>query len=215
VSLPDLHRLVALEAGAPWCSFDRRFNLNVLAIRSDSPDNSNLFDDALAVTYHDGVVARTRLMPVTTDPGRPYRATPMRPEGCAVLAPQYAHLSHGLGTHKGRPALVQVGPLKVWRVPAGVSLDRTVEPIEAPRTACINIHDGPGDAASGQVGRWSAGCIVTRRLHDLEALLSLVRAQATSGLGDRVSLLLVDVRDIPRARTLLDTAHGRPTPIGA
>ena len=89
----------------------------------------------------------------TVDPGAYYTQDPLNAAGCA-------HLQDGVwlyenGLHKGNPALVQAGPVTVWR-----DLDKDSEQDAGERVESgyfgINIHGGEG----AHVSEWSAGCQV-------------------------------------------------------
>lgn len=182
---PILRRVAALGHTV----FERPFfNLNLIAERAPAavPD---AMDDLLHVW---------RIMPngqwecvtwpCTTDPTSYWLAHPMRPEGTAILVPGQYPRSHAPGLHHGRPALVQVGPVRVWR-------DANRDEVADYRPGCqgfpgvygINIH-GPG----GLMARASAGCIVLGRQEYVDELLSMVQHQCDTGLGSRVSLTLVE-----------------------
>jgi len=142
--------------------FDARIGyINVLGIRGyqngrateDAPDRYN---DTIAVLWRDGSGRHVREYEATVDPGAYWTENPMKPEGVAHLVDgQYLYQS---GRHKGRPALVQAGPVTVWR---DRNQDDDRDPGEKVETGNfgINIHDGGSDA---RVGRYSAGCQVVR-----------------------------------------------------
>lgn len=200
------HRRIATASRWPW--FPAPFDLNVLVIRANTPDDTDRFDDAFVVSYttpdHTHV---TRAWPCTADPGRYYRAHPLNPLGTARIRPGRYHLSHTLGVHKGRPALRQVGTLQVDRCRGGAW-----SPHAAPASCALNIHAGPDldaeETEEARVGRWSAGCVVLPLAESMAAVLRLVRSQVTAGYGPAVSLCLVHAGPSGPEADLVRLAHG-------
>jgi len=89
----------------------------------------------------------------TVDPGLPYTEDPVNSAGCAHLKDGY--YTYVLGDHKGHEALVQGGPVDIWR---DADEDSTEDASELDESGYfgINIHAGSGD----EVDDWSAGCQV-------------------------------------------------------
>jgi hypothetical protein len=89
----------------------------------------------------------------TVDPGLYYTQAPLHHAGCAHL--EDGHYTYVIGDHKGHEALVQGGPVDIWR-----DLDEDSQKDETETEATgyfgINIHAGMGD----EVDDWSAGCQV-------------------------------------------------------
>lgn len=204
-SLIEIHRSVCKKAGFPWHEVGF-YNLNLLAVRS-AVDDTNLFDDAIIISYlKPGQTARSiwavEVFRCTTDPGRTYREHPLRPEGCAIVAPGHYHLSHKLGEHKGKPALEQVGPLTGWRLQPNESLDRGAPTIELPASCKINVHGSVDDPPSNYpINRWSAGCMVVAG--NVDRIVNLTQLQKIALKCDRVSLSLLDVREYPELSEIL------------
>ena len=76
----------------------------------------NVFDDLLYHAYvaEDGLKC-VALAVGTTHAGTYYLQHPMNPDGCFLLAPGQYVASHTKGLHYGKPAYVQIGPLRGWR----------------------------------------------------------------------------------------------------
>jgi hypothetical protein len=134
-----------------------------------------------AWTERDGGGWHLRSWPCATRPGRPYLEKPMNPEGTAILEPGRHKLSHRRGLHKGRPALVQMGPVTVRR---DADRDAVVEPSAQTYTGLygVNIHDV--EHPNGL-----AGCIGLRPEHMPELLAAYDRLVPYSGAV--VSLTLI------------------------
>lgn len=196
--LYDAARAVRHAVGAPW--FTGPYDLNVFGIRrpwGPTGEITDLFDDAIVLAYRDdNLDPRVEVYPATTDPGKPWEARPMRPDGCAILVPGHYLSSHVLGTHKGYQALQQDAALKVWRDADHDGRYDTGAVHEAYATSGINIHSAADDLVSTTseiVGRWSAGCQVLKRRSDLRKLVAAVEAQKRRGLGGHISYTLVDI----------------------
>ena len=161
-----------------------RYNLNIIAVRSPDPI-SGAMDDALVVAYRDGGGAWIcRWWPATVDPMPGYLRQPIHQDGTAILCPGQYRGAYELGLHRGRRALVQVGPVRVWRDDdRDTVLDWHGDIAEG--FFAINVHDraGPMDTAS-------AGCIVLDRAH-LPAVLALA-GRAVAEWGPRLTLTVVE-----------------------
>ena len=136
-----------------------QYNLNIIGIRHRGRPNE--FDDIIALVYRDetnGWVQRE--FTCTTDPGSYWTHNPMRKSGTAVLCPgQYR--SYSIDKHRGQyDALCQrIGPVKVWRTPAGEKIEWDSFDEGKAGNYSINIHSS-GSHLSTEVNKWSAGCTV-------------------------------------------------------
>ncbi len=138
----------------------RRRAINLLGIRgyrdgrpvSNSPDRYN---DTIAVIWRDAAGRkRVREFLASVDPGQYWTDNPMRSAGCAHLVDgQYRYKT---GLHKGRPGLVQAGPVTIWRDGDRDHEQGAGETVETGYFG-INIHDA---GTGSRVGKWSAGCQV-------------------------------------------------------
>lgn len=176
--------------------FTRPYDLNVFGIRVSGPSDS--WDDTLGCFYSDGQRWHLHRWTGTTTPGAYYLQHPMNSNGCLVVAPTFHRSLWKLGTHKGYPALQQVGTLTYWR---DQNLDSVVDETKwiTGTSNGVNGHHGYG---SKTVGKNSAGCQVWRYKEHLSEMLDLVRKQNSSGLGDRVSYALFDTRKTPEAQPM-------------
>lgn len=192
-------RTVRLAVGAPW--FEKPNDLNVLGIRRPWVPNQPAaiaFDDVMvwAFTHPKGVGVALKA-PITTDPSRKWLRDPLNPAGCAILVPGHYPRSHVLGLHRGRPGMVQDGPLRIWRDADKDEVMRpTTEILPAPASTKINIHDAIGaDRAEAA----SAGCQVFQFTTHLTGFLGAVRQQSNAGLGTHISYTLVDPANLTGA----------------
>lgn len=135
-----------------------------------------------AWTEKDGGGWFLRSWPCATRPGRSYLEKPMNPEGTALIAPGRHARSHARGLHKGRPALVQVAPVTVFR---DADRDGVLDPGARTYSGlfAVNIHDiAHPDGLAGCVGLLPA--------HMSELLTAYDRLAPYSGAT--VSLTLIE-----------------------
>lgn len=167
----------------PW-------DINIIAVRI--PGETNLFDDYLYVVYKDELERwHTKRWSVTTDPGRHWLMSPMNVEGTAILVPGQYRRSHRIGRHKGKPALVQVRPLKVYRDSNRDNVIDTEPSTVVDGIFGINIHRA--GKRSTVVEKWSAGCIVFSEDDEFEDFMNICRRQRMEGLGDLFTLTLIEL----------------------
>lgn len=152
----DLIRTVIAGLGMPKPELGL---LHVMGVRSAAPREKTLLVEQInRPNYYDDTIllfgSALSLFRATVDPGSTYTKKPLNPGGAA-------HLINGayrykLGLHKGRSALVQAGPVRIWR-DADRDHERDAnEKAEEVGYFGINIHAGSGQI----VGAASAGCQV-------------------------------------------------------
>ena len=168
------------------------YNVNIVCIRNDVDPEPNAFDDAITITYRLQNTWISFWYPATTDPGRYWLLNPMRTDGTAILKPGQYRGSHQLGLHKGKPALVQVGELEIYR---DNDRDENLTPVGKTTKGFygINVHRAGRD--SYQVDKWSAGCMVFKSSYHIEDFLTICEHSAEL-YGDTFSLTLVTVSSI-------------------
>jgi len=193
--LPFTMQLKAAKGYPVFAS--RAGDLNVVLLRVGAKPDA--FDDYLVACRlwqkpgakpMDAPVWEEYLYRCTADPGSVYARDPMNPKGTAHLAPGHYPSSHTLGLHKNTPAMVQIGPVRVMR-----DADRDGSPDGALTEWGIfgvNIHGAKNEPVT--VGRWSAGCPVVPSDADLQQFLGLVKDQAKAGLGEVISLTVMEIR---------------------
>tara|TARA_R110002051_G_scaffold20390_2_gene55709 strand:+ start:320 stop:895 length:576 start_codon:yes stop_codon:yes gene_type:complete len=155
-----------------------KYNLNIIGVRHRGRPNE--FDDIIALVYRDetgGWV--TREFSCTMDPGEFWTNNPMRTSGTAVLCPgQYK--SYSIDKHRGQyDALCQrLGPVKVWRTPAGEKIEWDSFDEGKAGNYSINIHSS-GSHLSTEVNRWSAGCTVLADPLEWHTFMEVVKKSAS------------------------------------
>jgi len=146
--------------------------LNLVGIRKGS-QVSNRFDDTFCLMACEDGQWLTAYWPMTTAPGWPHLENGPA-KGTAVLKEGQYLGAYKIGLHQGQyPALVQAGPVTVYRDRNG---DHNLD-LENPETGYfgINIHRAGGARPSVQVDRWSAGCQVLADPLDFALLMALAR----------------------------------------
>lgn len=146
--------------------FERAHSANLIVVRGYGGPGD--WDGMLYLAWRGPLAGWIiRAWPAATRPGVGYLTSPIHPMGGAMIAPGQYRGAYQRGLHKGRPALVQTGPVKVLRDP---DRDRIHEP-ETPDTGLfgVNIHDitHPGGLA-GCIGLNHAS--MTDLLRTVEAL---------------------------------------------
>jgi hypothetical protein len=136
------------------------YNINTVGIRSFIRRAGN-FDDNITVFYKVAGVWKLFVYKSTTDPGATYLQRPLNVAGCAIMAEGFYRGAYSLLTHKGKPALKQVGTIKVYRDSnKDMILDFNKADLRDAGAECaINIHYSSG-VAINDIGAWSAGCQV-------------------------------------------------------
>lgn len=158
------------------------YDMNLIAQRGVSRV-AGAMDDLLSVVYKANGCWTESAFPCSVDPGTYFLKHLENPKGCAMLAPGQYRSAYQLGWHKGRRALVQVGPVTVRR---DGDLDNILEPGVADTGLFgINIHDDVGKGAEA-----SAGCIVLPVVH--ENLLLDILGRQVAAYGSKFTLTVLE-----------------------
>lgn len=182
--LPYPLTLVAARGLTVFPGMTAARDVNLVAVRHGRSTPS-AGDDLLYACWRElaGGSWTVRAWRCETEPGPGYLAKPMNPRGTAIIAPGQYKRSHAAGLHKGRPALVQVAPVTVYR---DADRDQLIE--LDPKTLdtgihAVNIHD---------VASWGdlAGCIGLAPASMRELLDVYAMTAAAHGPG--LTLTLVD-----------------------
>lgn len=171
--------------------FERPYELNIWGVRKDTTV-PNKFDDKIYVFWKDANLKWDgKVYDVTTDPGTFWLKTPMKEIGTAIMKQGQYIDAYALGLHKGKDALVQVGPITVFRdYDRDAVLDFNNGREETGMFA-VNIHRAGTN--SEDVNNWSAGCQVFKNLASFEEFLTLARKHKAL-YGNKFSYGLVDER---------------------
>ena len=208
--LRALEMLRKAYAARDYVFFDnRKYDLNIGAIRSDT-NEPNRFDDSFFIAFIDERSTwRVAMWSCTTDPGLYFLGAGKmgNRSGTAVLIPGQYRRCWKIGTHgrKKYPALVQKGmPFKVWRDHnQDGSIDRSGRVYDD--VTGLNCHkayswnEGKAIGKNKVVANWSAGCQVAEvsYAHDY-ILMPLARKQVSKGAGRTFTYTLFDAKDFRR-----------------
>ena len=176
------------------------YNLNVIVIRNPK-DNTNLFDDVMYVTFAVDDENDYYSYRCTADPGKSSLLNPHNPKGCARLCDGQVRGSHEIGLHKGRPALRQCKGFPYQRDNTRLGIHHMDGPVYTD-IIFADIHDTVNEN-DGKVDGQSEGCVVLRYPRDLLQLLTLVNKQKANGMGDKISLTILDAGKHPELLVLL------------
>lgn len=129
------------------------------------------FDDFITVAWGYQHNWQMKCYKATTVPGRYWLENLLNPKGTAIMAPGQYVDCYSRGLHKGRSALVQTGPVKVFRDSnRDDRIDCSSKTIEKGLFG-LNIHRA--GLASKLVGKWSAGCQVFANEVEFEQFMRL------------------------------------------
>lgn len=170
------------------------YDLNFIGVRTSNKNQaSSPMDDYFIIIYKDLLGSWvSESFPGTTDPTLQYLQNPINTSGTAIVVEgQYSGLWQ-LGLHHGtRPALVQVGSIKVYRDSnKNQTLDINPASIQTGQFA-INFHN-----VSGSLNFSSAGCQVVEKQQWVDRIRTLLSLQAKHGHGSKLSYTLVKEEDL-------------------
>lgn len=170
------------------------YNLNIIGIRSN-PGIVNKFDDFICVAYKVNNVWQLKKYTATVDPGISYLLKPINDTGTALLKEGQYRGAYKKGLHKGKPALVQVKKLPLYRDNDKDSAHDFIESTVVWEMAGINIHRASPTGKSVQIDNWSAGCQVIAANSDMEEFLALID-EAIAKYGDGFTYTLINEKDL-------------------
>lgn len=135
---------------------------NIVYLEGVNPDGTlnndahNYFNDVRSIVTGKGVVIGAWAS--STEPGRYYTNNPMNPGGAARIAFGNYKDAWAIGKHYSQDALVQVGAITVHR---DLNKDgfRVGDKLDTGNSFGINQHTTSNNPI--EVGKWSAGCLVT------------------------------------------------------
>lgn len=174
------------------------YNLNIIGVRANGSNVTNLYDDILVVIYNtpSGKTVRN-LYNITTEPGLYYMTKTLEnPKGAAILVPNQYRGCWEIGLHRGKyKALVQRKPVKVYRDNnKNLIYDLKPETIESGIFG-INIHRSNEYITRTTIDQYSAGCQVFNSNNDFQAFLRLCEQQK-SKYGNTFTYTLLNEKDL-------------------
>lgn len=175
---------------------NKGFDLNIIGVRNSSTGTkvTNLFDDALTVSYKENGVWKFRQWNATTDPGTKGVKEFHNVAGVARLVPGQYRGSHALGLHQGKyEALRQQKPVKVYR-DDNKDMNYDEKKIQEGIFG-INIHRSSATGTSTFVENWSEGCQVFANVNDFNEFMDVCR-KAAKIHGNSFTYTLIESKDI-------------------
>ena len=173
---------------------NKGFDLNIVGIRNSATGTkvTNVFDDAISVSYKENDVWVYKEWVNTTDPGTKGVKEYHNAAGVARLVPGQYRGSHTLGLHQGKyEALKQQKPVKVYR---DANRDMNYDETKIQEGVFgINIHKAGAD--STYVENWSEGCQVFKKAADFEEFMAICR-KAGAIHGKSFTYTLIESKDI-------------------
>lgn len=180
--------------GYVWFEGSKDFDVNIVGVRNSDTGQkvTNLFDDAITVSYKENGEWEFHSWAATTDPGTKGVKDFHNVAGVARLVEGQYRGSHAIGLHQGKyEALRQVKAVKVYRdANKDMSYDesKTQEGIFG-----INIHKAGAD--STYVENWSEGCQVFKKAADFDEFMDIVR-DARKIHGNSFTYTLIESSDL-------------------
>ncbi len=156
------------------------WDMNIIAERSKNR-KAGKFDDRIFLAYKVQGQWRQNMFTCTTDPGTYYLKTASKDFGqkaTAVVKPGQYPKSYCIGSHTGYTALVQRGPLKIYR---DGNMDEVVDydesTVKEGSRMGINIHRASASRVSEKNTNWSAGCCVLNDPVGFEEFMRICQKQ--------------------------------------
>jgi len=167
--------------------------MNNFGIRMNS-EFTDHFDDALCqmhVMNGDWILHAAK---GTTDPGKEGLLTPCRIEGCAIMKPGQYIDAYEIGMHFKTEALVQRGPISVYRdATKDLKYDYDEDSVMTGLFA-VDIHGPFGDGE--RIGRKSLGCQVYKHQKDFDGFMVNNRWIRDTANMKKFTYTLFDVKDL-------------------
>jgi len=179
------------------------YNINTIGIRSTKNDStgemaSDIFNDMIVVAYKINDAWKAFYYEATTIPGKWYFEHPMNAQfGTAVMVPGQYKGAYILGYHFSKPALQQVGKIKLYRdQDKNDVLDLDIDSIQEVDWSGINIHYSISGVKN--IGKWSAGCQVLQYSPESKEYLEFLshfRIAINNGYKNRFTYTLLLEKD--------------------
>lgn len=174
---------------------NKSFDVNIVGVRNMSTGDkvTNVFDDAITISYKEGGEWKYFYWNATTDPGKKGVMEFHNKKGVARLVPGQYRGVWTVDKHQGKyDALCQRrGNVSVWR---DSDKDLVFENMMVDTGMFgINIHKAGQD--STWVENWSEGCQVFKRVKDFDAFMVICK-KASKIHGNKFSYTLLQSTDI-------------------
>ena len=188
----DYYKIKTLMAKKNYRFYTDPLDMNIIGIRMSNPI-VNTFCDYFAWCYTDEQGhPQCEVFSGTTDPGSYWLENPMVAEGCGIMVPGQYHSLWTKGLHHEYDALVQYGPVKLYRDNnKDDTLDMDPSTIQEGQFGVDMHHAANQVAPTALVGMYSAACQVYAVLADFVRAMTLRDMQINAGLGQLFSYTLL------------------------
>lgn len=184
------------KKGYVWFESNSEYDVNIVGVRNSVPKKrvTNIFDDALTLSYKIGGVWQFHQWAITTDPGKKAMYEYSNPNGVARVVPGQYRGVWAIGLHQGKyEALRQVKPIKVWR---DKNKDLTFDEVLIQEGLFgINGHRSNPKTESEYVENWSEGCQVFKRVREFNTFMQIIR-NSRNVHGNSFTYTLLESGDI-------------------
>jgi hypothetical protein len=183
-----------------WFNDDtnKNFDVNIVCIRNSNTNSkvTNLFDDAITISYKENGVWKFHAWEATTDPGKKGVLESKNTKGIAILVPGQYRSTHIIRKHQGKyDAVCQEKTVSVYR-------DRNKDLIFDMNSKTIddgifgiNIHRSNPKTESTFVENWSEGCQVFKKVKDFNLFMKICN-NARKIHGNSFTVTLIESKDI-------------------
>ena len=180
--------------GYAWFEGAKDYDVNIVGVRNSATGQvvTNVFDDAITVSFKIDGVWQYKEWVNTTDPGKKGVMQYGNKAGVARLVEGQYRGSHTIRLHQGKyEALGHAKNVKVYR---DANKDMKYDEIKIDEGVFgINIHKAGVD--STYVENWSEGCQVFKRSADFEEFMAICR-KAKAIHGNSFTYTLIESADI-------------------
>ena len=180
--------------GYAWFEGAKDYDVNIVGVRNSATGQTvtNVFDDAITVSFKIDGVWQYKEWVNTTDPGKKGVMQYGNKAGVARLVEGQYRGSHTIRLHAGKyEALGQTKNVKVYR---DANKDMKYDEIKIDEGVFgINIHKAGVD--STYVENWSEGCQVFKKSADFEEFMAICR-KAKAIHGNSFTYTLIESADI-------------------
>lgn len=169
---------------------DKLYALDIVGIRHKAWEPNSFTDTLICRWFESKDREVTKSWCITTTPGVPWLLNPMQRKGAAILVSGQYTEAYALGRYKGKDALLQVAPVKVYRDRnRNSTIDLDPDTIEE---GLFGIHIHRAGIFSKLVGTWSAGCQVFEKEADFEDFIEICRT-SLKYWGNSFTYTLVEI----------------------
>lgn len=177
---------------------NKGYDVNIISVRNSDTGTkvTNLFDDAITISFKVNGNWVFYVWAGTTDPGKKGVLEFHNSKGVAILVPGQYRSSHIIRKHQGKyDAVCQNKAVKVYRDrDKDLVFDMDAKTIDD-GVFGINIHRSNPKTESTYVENWSEGCTVFKRVKDFNEFMSICK-KAMKIHGNSFTYTLLESKDL-------------------